>query len=93
MERARGDGLGADGLDGGSLGESGVIWIFFFNDTATAEIYTAVDETLAALGEPRLRAARSGHDGNALIAGRYLDDPLVSTQLWAGRVLSLVGLA
>ena len=92
MDRVRGGGLGADGLDGGSLGESGVSWIALLTCILCGAIFTAVDETLAALGEPRLRAARSGTDGNAQIAARYLDNPLVSTQLWAGRVLSLVGL-
>lgn len=92
MDRARGGGLGADGLDGGSLGESGVSWIALLSCILCGAIFTAVDETLAALGEPRLRSARAGTDGNAAIAARYLDNPLVSTQLWAGRVLSLVGL-
>lgn len=56
-------------------------------------IFTAVDETLAALGEPRLRAARSGNDANAKAAGRYLDaQSLVSAELLAGRILCLVGL-
>jgi putative hemolysin len=56
-------------------------------------IFTAVDETLAALGEPRLRAARSGNDANAAAAGRYLDaQSLVSAELLAGRILCLVGL-
>jgi putative hemolysin len=56
-------------------------------------IFTAVDETIAALGEPRLRAARSGHDANAAAAARYLDaQSLTSTELLAGRIICLVGL-
>ena len=51
-----------------------------------------MDEALAAAGEPRLRAARSGSDANASVAARYLDDALVGTQLWAGRILCLAGL-
>jgi CBS domain containing-hemolysin-like protein len=57
-------------------------------------IFTAVDEAIAALGEPRLRAARSGSDANARAAARYLDKPtFVSTQLLAGRILCLMGTA
>jgi putative hemolysin len=78
-------------LDGGSIGDSGGIWIALLGCIVSGAIFTAVDETLAALGEPRLRAFRAGHDSNSVIAARYLDDPLVSLQLWAGRVLSLVG--
>jgi CBS domain containing-hemolysin-like protein len=56
-------------------------------------IFTAVDETIAALGEPRLRAARSGNDANAAAAARYLDArSLTSTELLAGRIICLVGL-
>ncbi|MET0385965.1 MAG: CNNM domain-containing protein, partial [Polyangiales bacterium] len=79
-------------MDGGSLGEAGGIWIALLTCIVCGAIFTAVDETLAAAGEPRLRAARSGHDANARLAARYLDDPLVGTQLWAGRILSMVGL-
>lgn len=56
-------------------------------------IFTAVDETIAALGEPRLRAARGGNDANAAAAARYLDArSLTSTELLAGRIICLVGL-
>ncbi|MEY4578209.1 MAG: hypothetical protein RL701_2912, partial [Pseudomonadota bacterium] len=79
-------------MDGGSLGESGGLWIALLTCIVCGAIFTAVDETLAAAGEPRLRAARSGNDANATWAARYLDDPLVGTQLWAGRILCLVGL-
>jgi putative hemolysin len=45
------------------------------------------------LGEPRLRAARSGNDANAAAAARYLDaQSLTSTELLAGRIICLVGL-
>jgi len=74
-------------LDGGSLGEPGGLWIALLACIICGAIFTAVDETLAALGEPRLRAVRSSHDAYARIARRYLDDPLVSKQLWAGRIL------
>jgi putative hemolysin len=57
-------------------------------------IFTAVDEAIAALGEPRLRAARSGNDANARAAARYLDkSTFVSSQLLAGRILCLVATA
>ena len=63
-------------------------------------LFTAVDEALAALGEPRLRAARSGnghgpgHDANSRAAARYLDNPsAVNSQIFAGRVLCLVATA
>ena len=78
-------------MDGGSIGESETIWIALLACIFSGAIFTAVDETLAALGEPRLRAVRAGNDLNASVAAQYLDDPLVSLQLWAGRVLSLVG--
>jgi len=74
-------------LDGGSLGESGGLWIALLACIICGAIFTAVDETLAALGEPRLRVVRSSQDAYARIAKRYLDDPLVSKQLWAGRIL------
>ena len=57
-------------------------------------IFTAVDEAIAALGEPRLRAARSGNDANAAAAARYLNKvTFISSQLLAGRILCLMGTA
>jgi CBS domain containing-hemolysin-like protein len=57
-------------------------------------ICTAVDEAIAALGEPRLRAARDGNDANARIAARYLDSPAIMNQrLLSGRIVSLMATA
>jgi CBS domain containing-hemolysin-like protein len=57
-------------------------------------IYAAVDESIAAMGEPRLRAAREGNDANAAAAARYLDAPAsITHRLLAGRVVCLVGAA
>jgi CBS domain containing-hemolysin-like protein len=57
-------------------------------------ICTAVDESIAVLGEPRLRAAREGNDANARIAARYLDAPAAFNQRFlAGRIMSLMGTA
>ena len=57
-------------------------------------ICTAVDESIAVLGEPRLRAAREGSDANARIAARYLDAPATyNLRFLAGRILSLMGTA
>jgi putative hemolysin len=57
-------------------------------------ICTAIDESIAALGEPRLRAAREGNDANARTAARYLDAPTwMNLRLLAGRILCLMGTA
>ncbi len=57
-------------------------------------ICTAVDESIAVFGEPRLRAARDGDDANARIAARYLDSPTAMNQrILAGRIASLMGTA
>jgi CBS domain containing-hemolysin-like protein len=57
-------------------------------------ICTAVDESIAVLGEPRLRAARDGNDANARIAARYLDEPVAfNLRFLAGRIASLMGTA
>jgi putative hemolysin len=57
-------------------------------------IFTAVDEAIAALGEPRLRAARSGGETYAPTAARYLDGPAsINSQLLAGRIVCLAATA
>jgi CBS domain containing-hemolysin-like protein len=57
-------------------------------------IFTAVDEAIAALGEPRLRAARSGSDANAATAARYLDNQTsINARLFAGRIGCLMAMA
>ena len=57
-------------------------------------IFTAVDEAIAALGEPRLRAARSGSDANASTAARYLDNQTsINARLLAGRIGCLMAMA
>ncbi|HEX7481422.1 MAG TPA: hemolysin family protein [Polyangiales bacterium] len=54
-------------------------------------IYSAVEKSLAAVGEPRLRAAREGQGANARAAARYLDAPTrVALRMSAGRILCLV---
>jgi putative hemolysin len=80
-------------LDGGASGELGVEWFVLLACIVGGAIFTAVDETLAALGEPRLRAARSGGDANARVAARYLDaHSTLSSRLLAGRIICLVAL-
>lgn len=57
-------------------------------------IFTAVDEALAALGEPRARAAREGGGADAATADRYLRNAkTLGIRLLAGRILALVGTA
>jgi putative hemolysin len=61
---------------------------------AGGAIFTAVDEAMAALGEPRLRAARSGSDANARTAARYLDSQgSTNARLLAGRIACLMATA
>jgi putative hemolysin len=61
---------------------------------AGGAIFTAVDEAIAALGEPRLRAARSGSDANARTAARYLDNQgSTNARLLAGRIACLMATA
>jgi putative hemolysin len=81
-------------LDGGSSGGLGVEWSALLACIAAGAVFTTLDESLAALGEPRLRAARAGSDANARVAARYLDKQSVfNTRLLAGRILCLVGTA
>ncbi|HEY2734216.1 MAG TPA: hemolysin family protein, partial [Polyangiales bacterium] len=57
-------------------------------------IFTAVDEAIAAFGEPRLRAARAGGDANARTAARYLDGyASINARVLAGRIACLVATA
>jgi putative hemolysin len=80
-------------LDGGSS-EPGVELFTLLACIVAGTICTAVDESIAVLGEPRLRAARDGNDANARIAARYLDDPTAfNLRLLAGRIVSLMGMA
>lgn len=61
---------------------------------AAGTICTAIDESIAALGEPRLRATREGNDANARTAARYLDAPTwMNLRLLSGRILCLMGTA
>jgi putative hemolysin len=80
-------------LDGGSS-EPGVELVTLLACIVAGTICTAVDESIAVLGEPRLRAAREGNDANARIAARYLDDPTkFNLRFLAGRIASLMGTA
>jgi len=57
-------------------------------------IFTAVDEALAALGEPRARAARESGGKDAATADRYLRSAkTLGIRLLAGRILALMGTA
>lgn len=52
----------------------------------------ATDEALAALGEPRIRAAREGSGRDAETAARYLSaSKTIGIRLLTGRILALVG--
>ncbi len=78
-------------MQGGAIGEPGAELIGVLACIIGGAIYSAVEKSLAALGEPRLRAAREGDDANARAAARYLDAPTrVSLRLSAGRILCLV---
>ncbi|HKU40723.1 MAG TPA: hemolysin family protein, partial [Polyangiales bacterium] len=91
--RARGNTPERKGLDGGSS-EPGVELLTLLACIVAGAICTAVDEAIAALGEPRMRAARDGNDANARIAARYLDAPgVVNQRLLSGRIVSLMATA
>ena len=80
-------------MDGGSS-EPGVELFTLLASIVAGAICTAVDESIAVLGEPRLRAAREGNDANARTAARYLDSQnTVNQRLMAGRIVSLMATA
>lgn len=57
-------------------------------------VFTAVDEALAALGEPRARAAREDGGPDAETAARYLEHgKKIGIRLLTGRILAMMGTA
>ncbi len=79
-------------MEGGSLGEPGAELLGVLACIVTGAIYAAIDESITAIGEPRLRAVREGNDANARVAARYLDAPSrIKLRLLCGRILCLAG--
>jgi putative hemolysin len=81
-------------LDIGSISSPGVELLGILGFILGGATYAAIDESISAIGEPRLRAAREGNDANARAAARYLESPpRVKLKLLSGRVLCLAGTA